>query len=51
METHVNPAKALSDASNAIAFKEVKNLWKRLLAVHAVVNGADVEFDGGCSHK
>jgi 2-dehydro-3-deoxyphosphooctonate aldolase (KDO 8-P synthase) len=51
METHVNPAKALSDASNAIAFKEVKNLWKRLLAVHAVGKGADVEFDGGCSHK
>ena len=51
METHVNPAKALSDASNAIAFKEVKALWKRLLAVHAVVNGAEVEIGEGCGCK
>jgi len=40
METHVNPKKALSDAANAIAFREVKPLWKKLLALHAVVNGA-----------
>jgi 2-dehydro-3-deoxyphosphooctonate aldolase (KDO 8-P synthase) len=51
METHMNPPKALSDAANAIAFKEVKALWKRLLAVHAVVNGAEVEIDKGCCHK
>lgn len=51
METHVNPAKALSDAANAIAFKEVKALWKRLLAIHAVVNGAVVELDEGCGCK
>ena len=39
METHVNPPKALSDAANAIALREVENLWKTLLAIHAVVRG------------
>ena len=39
METHVNPKKALSDAANALAFKDVKPLWKTLLALHKVVNG------------
>ena len=38
METHVNPKKALSDAANAIAFKDVKALWKKLLAIHAIVS-------------
>ena len=38
METHVNPKKALSDAANAIAFKDVKRLWRTLLAIHDVVN-------------
>ncbi|MBR1871181.1 MAG: 3-deoxy-8-phosphooctulonate synthase [Kiritimatiellae bacterium] len=37
METHVNPAKALSDAANAIAFKDVKKLWRQLLAIHEIV--------------
>ena len=36
-ETHVNPAKALSDAANAIAFREVKALWKRLIAINEMV--------------
>ena len=39
METHVNPKRALSDAANAIAFKEVRALWSMLLDIHAVVNG------------
>ena len=38
METHVNPKKALSDAANAIAFKDVKALWKKLLAIHEIVS-------------
>ena len=38
METHVNPKRALSDAANAIAFKDVKALWKKLLAIHAIVS-------------
>ena len=38
METHVNPAKALSDAANAIAFRDVEALWRKLLAIHAVVS-------------
>ncbi len=39
METHMNPKKALSDAANAIAFKEIKPLWEKLLKIHEVVNG------------
>ncbi len=39
METHVNPKKALSDAANAIPFREVKALWKQLLAIHGIVRG------------
>ena len=38
METHVNPKRALSDAANAIAFKDVKALWKKMLAIHAIVS-------------
>ena len=37
METHVNPKKALSDAANAIPFRDVKALWQTLLALHDVV--------------
>ncbi|MBO7654300.1 MAG: 3-deoxy-8-phosphooctulonate synthase [Kiritimatiellae bacterium] len=37
METHMNPPEALSDAANAIAFAQLKKLWKSLLAIHAVV--------------
>ena len=37
METHLNPKKALSDAANAIAFREVKDLWKRLIAINETV--------------
>jgi len=37
METHVNPAEALSDKANAIAFKELKGVWKTLGAVHELV--------------
>ena len=37
METHVNPKKALSDAANAIAFRDVKALWTKLLMLHEVV--------------
>ncbi len=37
METHVNPAEALSDKANAVAFKELKCLWKTLGAIHGLV--------------
>ena len=37
METHVNPAEALSDKANAIAFKDLKRLWKTLLVIHGEV--------------
>lgn len=40
METHVNPAEALSDAANAIAFSKLRGLWKTLLAVHAAAGAA-----------
>lgn len=39
METHVTPAKALSDAANAIAFRNVEALWRKLLAIDAVLKG------------
>ena len=39
METHVTPAKALSDAANAIAFRDVEALWRKLLAIDAIVKG------------
>jgi len=37
METHVNPAEALSDKSNAIPFKDLKRLWQTLGAIHGLV--------------
>lgn len=37
METHVNPAEALSDKANAVAFKELKKLWQTLGAIHGLV--------------
>jgi 2-dehydro-3-deoxyphosphooctonate aldolase (KDO 8-P synthase) len=38
METHVNPAEALSDKANAIAFKDLKKVWQNLIAIHAIVS-------------
>lgn len=38
METHINPAEALSDKANAICFKDLKKLWQTLIALHKVVN-------------
>ncbi len=37
METHVNPAEALSDKANAIAFKDLKRVWQTLGAIHGLV--------------
>ena len=37
METHVNPKKALSDSANAIAFREVEGLWRKLIAINEIV--------------
>jgi len=39
METHLTPAKALSDAANAIAFRDVGALWRKLMAIDGVVRG------------
>ena len=41
METHVNPAKALSDSANAIALRHVGALWRKLLAIDAIVRGRE----------
>ena len=38
METHVNPAEALSDKANAIAFKDLKKVWQTLGAIHGLVH-------------
>ena len=40
METHMNPRKALSDAANAIAFKDVEGLWRKLVAIDGIVRGS-----------
>jgi 2-dehydro-3-deoxyphosphooctonate aldolase (KDO 8-P synthase) len=37
METHMNPKKALSDSANAIAFREVEGLWRKLVAINEIV--------------
>ncbi|MCF7849917.1 MAG: 3-deoxy-8-phosphooctulonate synthase [Kiritimatiellales bacterium] len=36
IETHLNPAKALSDGPNMIPFSELSNLWKKLDAIDKV---------------
>ncbi len=42
METHVNPAEALSDKANAIAFKDLKRVWQKLIAIHTIVSKGEV---------
>ena len=37
IETHVNPAKALSDRENAIPFAALKPLWRQLRSIHELV--------------
>ncbi len=37
METHVNPAKALSDKDNALAFNRLRGLWRTLRSLHGLV--------------
>ena len=37
METHLNPKVALSDAANAIAFRALEDLWRRLVALNEIV--------------
>ncbi|HOE60190.1 MAG TPA: 3-deoxy-8-phosphooctulonate synthase [Kiritimatiellia bacterium] len=37
METHVNPAEALSDKANAIAFRDLKAVWRTLKGIHGLV--------------
>jgi len=39
METHVNPAKALSDPDNAISLLDLKKLWPVLKKIHGAVSG------------
>lgn len=38
METHVNPAKAMSDRDNAIAFARLPELWAQLTAIDRIVD-------------
>ncbi len=40
METHPDPDKALSDGPNALPLDQFEGLWRRLLAIDAVVKGA-----------
>ncbi len=40
METHVDPAKAMSDRDNAIALARLPELWANLAAIDRIVDGA-----------
>jgi 2-dehydro-3-deoxyphosphooctonate aldolase (KDO 8-P synthase) len=37
METHVDPSQALSDKANAIAFRDLPDVWRVLRKIHDVV--------------
>jgi 2-dehydro-3-deoxyphosphooctonate aldolase (KDO 8-P synthase) len=37
-ETHVNPARALSDGPNAIPFRHLRTLWRQLKGIHEIVS-------------
>jgi 2-dehydro-3-deoxyphosphooctonate aldolase (KDO 8-P synthase) len=39
IETYENPAEALSDGANAIAFKALPELWKQLVDISSIVKG------------
>lgn len=39
IETYENPAEALSDGANAIAFKALPDLWSQLVAINAIARG------------
>ncbi|MDD5708860.1 MAG: 3-deoxy-8-phosphooctulonate synthase, partial [Kiritimatiellae bacterium] len=36
METHLNPAAALSDKDNAVPFQKLETLWRTLVKIHAL---------------
>lgn len=37
METHPNPPEALSDKANAIPLSDIEALWRKLAAIHDIV--------------
>lgn len=37
METHINPAQALSDKANAVPLAEIPKWWRQLRALHCIV--------------
>jgi len=37
IETHLNPAEAMSDKENAIPFERMSTLWKQLSGIHGIV--------------
>lgn len=39
VETYENPAEALSDGANALAFKALPELWSQLVAIDAIAKG------------
>ena len=39
IETYENPAEALSDGANALAFKALPELWNQLVAIDAIAKG------------
>lgn len=40
-EVHQDPSKALCDGPNSLALDDVKNLWREMLAIDAIVKGVE----------
>ena len=38
IETHLNPARALSDKENAVPFKQLRALWRQLRGIDELVS-------------
>lgn len=42
-EVHQDPARAMCDGPNSLALDEVKGLWQEMLAIDAIVKGAEAQ--------
>lgn len=42
-EVHHDPARALCDGPNSLALDQVKDLWQKMLAIDAIVKGAEAQ--------
>jgi 2-dehydro-3-deoxyphosphooctonate aldolase (KDO 8-P synthase) len=42
-EVHQDPSRALCDGPNSLALDQVKGLWQKMLAIDAIVKGAEAQ--------